>query len=70
MMASAVGRSVNFYGLADIPPLLPESDLMDVLVSLHGWFAYALLGLISLHTLAVLYHSVILRDGTLRRMTD
>ena len=70
MMASAVGRPVNFYGLFEIQPLLPESELMDILATLHGWMAYTFLALISLHTLAVFYHSVIRRDGTLKRMID
>ena len=70
MMMSAVGNSVDFFGLAEIPPLLPENDLMDALATLHGWLAYALLGLIGLHTAGALYHSFILKDGTLRRMTD
>lgn len=68
MMMSAVGNPVDFYGLVEIPPLLPENELMDVLATVHGWLAYALLGLIGLHSAGALYHHVILKDDTLQRM--
>ena len=35
---------------------------------IHGYLAYALFGLAALHTLAALYHHLILRDRVLRRM--
>lgn len=68
MMMSAVGNTVDVFGIVEIPPLLPENDLMDTLAAIHGWLAYALLGLIGLHTAGALYHHLILKDETLKRM--
>lgn len=68
MMMSAVGNSVDFYGLVQIPPLLPENEMMDTLAAIHGWLAYALLALIGLHTAGALYHHIILKDDLLLRM--
>lgn len=70
MMMSAVGNPVDVFGLLQIRPVLPENELMDTLAAIHGWLAYALLGLIGLHTAGALYHGIVLRDGTLRRMTN
>lgn len=68
MMMSAVGNSVDVFGLFEIPPFLPENDLMDTLAAIHGWLAYVLVGLIGLHTVGALYHHLILKDETLKRM--
>jgi cytochrome b561 len=68
MMMSAVGNSISFFGFMEIPPLLPENDLMDVLATIHGWLAYALIGFIGFHTAGALYHHLVLKDETLQRM--
>ncbi len=71
LMVSARGRAVDFFGLVQIPPLIAESDTVGA--AFYKWHvlgAYILIGLICLHIVGALYHSFILKDGTLRRMTD
>lgn len=70
--ASASGRgfTVSLFGLIRLPDILPplRSSLTGVLGDVHTVESYALLGLVGLHALAALYHHLILRDETLRRM--
>lgn len=69
--ASASGRgfTVSLFGLIRLPDILPlRSSLTGVLGDVHTVESYVLLGLVGLHVLAALYHHLILRDGTLRRM--
>lgn len=40
----------------------------EVFEDLHETTAWVVLGLVSLHVLAVIYHTVLLRDATLKRM--
>ncbi len=67
-LSDAEGKPVHLFG-ATLPALLkPDEDLADQLQSWHQDAAWVLLGLISLHVLAALWHHFVLRDGTLRLM--
>jgi cytochrome b561 len=68
--ASWRGMPVSFFGLFDMPQLIAKgaADWRWT-----GWAhvrigEYGILGLVGLHVLAALYHSVIRRDGVLQRM--
>jgi|WetSurMetagenome_2_1015567.scaffolds.fasta_scaffold296642_1 superoxide oxidase len=65
----ARGRDVNFFGLA-IPSLTGDApDVYNVARALHGGLMeYTVLALIALHAAAALWHHVVLKDATLRRM--
>jgi cytochrome b561 len=66
---SARGWTIDFFGLAALPPLLPEnSPLGRELGDVHIWTSYVLLGFLGLHVAAALYHHFWLRDRVLRRM--
>ena len=62
------GRPIDMYGLFTIPPVAEMMDLARSLRSVHGYAAWTLATLIGLHIAGALKHSVIDRDGTLRRM--
>jgi superoxide oxidase len=65
----ARGRDVNFFGLV-IPSLTGDAPGLYTLArALHGGLMeYTLLALIALHAGAALWHHVVLKDATLRRM--
>ncbi len=62
------GRPIDMYGLFTIPPVAEMKDLARSLRAVHGYAAYTLASLIVLHIAGALKHSLIDRDGTLRRM--
>ncbi len=67
--ASARGWRIDFFGVAALPPLLPQnSPLGRALGDVHIWTSYVLLGVIGLHVVAALYHHFWLGDRVLRRM--
>ena len=69
LAASARDWPVHWLGLVMLPALLPaNATLAGLLGDAHQAVALGLLGLIGLHVAAALYHAVILRDGSLRRM--
>lgn len=62
------GRPIDMYGVFEIPPIAEVRDIVKPMRQIHGLAAYALTGLILLHLAGALKHSLIDRDGTLRRM--
>ena len=63
------GWSVTFFGLYQLPDILPqESPLWTDIGDLHIASMWVLVVLIGLHALAALYHHVVLKDDTLKRM--
>lgn len=69
MHASAAGLSVNWFGLFQVPDLISkQTELSDVLKTLHKG-CVALLALLLLgHVGAALRHALVLRDGIVHRM--
>lgn len=69
MHASAAGLSVNWFGVLQVPDLLPKNpDLSNALKGLHRG-CVALLALLVLgHAAAALHHAFVLRDGVIHRM--
>ncbi|MGC8701354.1 MAG: cytochrome b [Thiomonas sp.] len=69
LAASARDWPVHWIGLVSLPALFPaNAGWAERLGDVHQALALGLLGLIGLHVAAALYHAVILRDGSLRRM--
>jgi cytochrome b561 len=69
MHASAAGLSVNWFGLFQLPDLLPKQpELSDFLKAAHR-ICVALLALLLLgHVGSALRHALVLRDGVMHRM--
>jgi cytochrome b561 len=68
-MLSAARYPIVLFGSIHLPPILPHSTwLYTVLRTSHTIFAYLLFFTFMAHLSAVLFHTLVLRDGLLRRM--
>ena len=66
---AAAGKPVSLFGIASIPPLLPESGrLSQVAIALHLLGEFLIYGFVALHIAAAMMHGFIWRDGILERM--
>jgi len=67
-LSNAQDKAVHLFGMT-LPALVgADEDLADTLQTWHQDAAWLLLGLISLHIAAALWHHFVLRDGVLRMM--
>lgn len=67
--AAAAQHPVSFFGLADIPPLVPaDRRLSQIAIAVHLAGQYALYAFVALHVAGALYHAALRRDGVLDRM--
>ena len=62
------GRSIDMFGLFAIPPLAEIEGAGKLARAAHGYAAWALAALITLHVAAALKHLVVDKDGTVARM--
>jgi cytochrome b561 len=70
VMVSASGTPVIGYGPLHLPRIAPFNlTLFAALREAHSVVAYLLLVVIATHISLVLVHTIVLRDGILRRMT-
>ena len=68
LLMSAEGATVSFYGLT-VPPLVaPDKALAHLVEDLHETGATVGYFLVGLHAAAALYHHLLRRDDTFRRM--
>jgi cytochrome b561 len=66
---SSVGFPLSFFGLIDVPPLFSGGpDTKELWRTAHWLLGWGVVGLVSLHVGAALYHQVIIRDSILQRM--
>jgi cytochrome b561 len=60
---------VSLFGWITFPALVAENrELHETLESVHEWLFYVLLAVALVHIVASIYHHVVLKDDTLRRM--
>lgn len=70
-MLSAGSYPIVIYGSFHLPPILPANALLfAVLRRTHTGLAYLLFVAFLAHLSAVLFHTLIVRDGLLRRMAS
>lgn len=70
LMSSAGGVSVRWFGMIDLPDLVPRDPLaFTMLRTLHHWLAWTLIAVLALHVAAVVHHDLLRRDGIFRRMS-
>jgi cytochrome b561 len=68
-MLSAGGYPIVMWGSCHLPPILPTSTaLYTVLRKAHTVLAFTLFATFLGHLSAVLFHTLVIRDGLLRRM--
>lgn len=69
LYASAAGLSVNWFGVVQVPDLLPRNtELSELFRQTHRIFVALLALLLVAHVGAALRHALVLRDGVLYRM--
>jgi cytochrome b561 len=68
--ASAHNLPLTLFGLIPLPSLAPDSktSLLHAFGELHSPFTWVLLAVVVLHVMGALYHHLIVKDETLRRM--
>lgn len=66
---AARARKTDFFGLFDIPRLVPLDRKLSLYAqTAHSWSRYLLYALVAAHVGAALYHQFVLRDRLLERM--
>jgi len=69
MMSSARGFPVSWFGLFQLPDLVPKSKpLYEAMLTTHSILACVLGAVVTLHVAGALMHHFIKRDDVLRRM--
>jgi cytochrome b561/polyisoprenoid-binding protein YceI len=69
IMSSARGFPVSWFGVLQLPDLVPKSDaLYDAMIRTHAALAIGLALTVALHIAGALKHHFVLKDDTLRRM--
>lgn len=69
LMSLAGGYKVPVFGLFTIQPFAQKNEALgDFLYQTHVWTSYFIIGLVSLHALAALFHHFVRRDRVLTRM--
>ncbi len=69
VMVWTKGQAVPFFGLVEVPQLLPSNRTVSkALEEVHELMAHGLVALVGLHALAALYHHYVLKDGVLAGM--
>lgn len=69
LMSVADGRAVRFFGLFELPNLIPANPKMaDLYFQTHSIFGYVFVALIALHVAAAFHHHFIVKDDVLKKM--
>jgi cytochrome b561 len=63
------GYTVDYFGMFTIPAIFKgATEMSQIGFMIYTYGAYALIGLVTLHVLAALYHHFIRKDHVLKRM--
>ncbi len=69
-MSSAAGYNPSFFGLFTFPALVTKNpSMVEFYVDIHNTSAYIMLILFVLHVAGALFHHLVLKDDTLKRIT-
>ncbi len=69
VISTSAESGFTFFGLFEVPALLPASETTrDLAITLHYYIAYGLLAVIAVHAGAAIKHQFVDKHGTLRRM--
>ncbi len=66
---SAFPAKIMVFGLFELPPVIgPDRELSELLLGIHWRLAFVLCAMIAGHVGAALYHHLVVKDETLKRM--
>lgn len=69
MLSIMAGYSIDYFGLFTVPAFtIAPTGSSKIAVMIHLYGAYIIIGLVTLHVLAGLYHHFIRKDNVLNRM--
>lgn len=69
LMSSASGFSVSVFGWFTLPDLIaPDKETAKLLRAVHGWAAWGIIAMVTLHAGAALLHHFYYKDNVLKRM--
>ena len=69
VISTSSDAGFTFFGLFDIPAVLPKSEATrDLAIAIHYYIAYGLVAVVAVHAGAAIKHQLIDKHGTLRRM--
>ncbi len=68
VMVQLDGRTVSLFGLALPQWFAPDKNLTHQFERVHTWLGNVMIGAITLHVAAALWHHYVRRDNALRRM--
>ncbi|WP_299734316.1 cytochrome b [uncultured Endozoicomonas sp.] len=68
LISTADGRSIDVFGVFEVPASLMMDNQEDIAGMIHWWLALSLMVLVGLHAAAAIKHHVIDKDRTLMRM--
>lgn len=70
-MLSAAGYPVVLYGSLELPPILPQGDMLHAVLRMaHTVLALALFATFLAHLAAALMHALVFRDGVFESMAS
>ena len=69
VMSQMAGYHVGVFGLFELPTLFAKNEAVGKIVfTAHVWDSYVIIGLVSAHIIAALYHHFVVKDNILKRM--
>jgi len=69
LMSLSAGYNVSVFGLFNLPFAMTKNEALgNLMYTTHVWTSYAVIGLVSLHVLAALFHHFVRKDKVLTRM--
>lgn len=66
--ASAAGKPPHLGDFYIMLPVPHDKQIIDIAFASHEWIAYIIIGLVTLHVLAALYHYLVRKDKVLQSM--
>lgn len=66
--SSSAGKAPHIGDISFGLPIPENEALIGTMFSIHGWVAYGIIALVTVHVVAALYHHYVKKDNVLRRM--
>lgn len=66
--SSSAGKAPHIGNIIFALPIPQNKSLIDAMFAMHGWIAFGIIGLVTIHIFAALFHHYVKKDDVLRRM--